>query len=104
MLWKRENRVIENDQFSMLLKSQINIVCADYVHFLCLDELTLGPVGEFGRSGDAGLHSQDIRGVHGVPQIQTGRKRNSYKADLMDSCCSEFISQPVNKYINILLL
>lgn len=42
----------------------------------CLLVFTLSAVGEFGRPGDARVHSEDIRRVHGVPQIQTRRECN----------------------------
>lgn len=47
----------------------------------CLDKFTLGAVGEFGRPCDARVHSEDIRRVHGVPQIQTGREQTRVRSE-----------------------
>lgn len=49
-----------------------------------LGKFTLGTVGEFGWSGNARVHSKDIRGVHGVPQIQTERgKKNRFNVEIL---------------------
>lgn len=49
----------------------------------CLDKFTLGAVGEFGRPCDARVHSEDIRRVHGVPQIQTGREQTRVRSEFV---------------------
>lgn len=40
-----------------------------------MDQFTLGTVGQFSRPRNTRLQSEDIRRVHGVPQIQAERKQ-----------------------------
>lgn len=40
-----------------------------------LNKFTLGTIGEFGRPRDARVHAEDVRRVHGIPQIQAERKQ-----------------------------